>query len=1593
MKNLLLNLLCIILLFFPKINFGQTAPNLGTTSGFALFTAAGAFTNTGASVVIGDIGSFTSSPTGFPIPGTVVGTIYNVGAPILTSAAADVAVAYSDLTQGGAVIGVGLGNGQILIPGVYQTGAASTLNGNITLDGGGDPNALFIIRIGGAFAAAASSTVTLTGSASLCNVYWQIGGQFDLADGSVFRGTAIVDGPIHLLGSSSLQGRGLSKAGAISLVDNVVNFLPEAAGIIIGTAAVCQGQAGVSYSVPVITNATGYIWSLPAGATIVAGSNTNAVTVDFSAIAGSGNITVQGSSSCGNGTVSPNFAVIVNPAPAAVAGANRAICLNSNTQIGAATVIGNTYSWTSVPVGFTSIAANPTVTPLVTTTYTVVETTTATGCTNSNSVVVTVNPIPAAVAGANRSICLNSNTQIGAAAVIGNTYSWTSVPVGFTSIAANPTITPLVTTTYTVVETITATGCTNSNSVVVTVNPIPAAVAGANRAICLNTSTQIGAAAVIGNTYSWTSVPAGFISIVANPTVTPLVTTTYTVVETITATGCTNSNSVVVTVNPIPAAVAGANRSICLNSNTQIGAAAVIGNTYSWTSVPVGFTSIAANPTITPLVTTTYTVVETITATGCTNNHSVVVTMNPLPAAVAGANRSICLNSNTQIGAAAVLGNTYSWTSVPVGFTSSAANPIVTPLGTTTYTVVETITATTGCTNSNSVVVTVNPLPAAVAGANRAICLNSNTQIGAVAVIGSTYSWTSVPAGFISIVANPTVTPLVTTTYTVVETITATGCTNSNSVIVTENPLPAAVAGANRTVDLNTSTQIGAVAVPGSTYSWSSVPIGFISIVANPTVTPLANTTYTVVETITATGCINSNSVVVTVNPLLPVSVSVVADANPVSAGTSATFTATPTNGGTAPVYQWEVNGINVGINSNTYSYVPVNTDVVTVVLTSNAVNPSGNPATSAPVTMTVNPLLAVSVSVVADANPVSAGTSVTFTATPTNGGTAPVYQWEVNGINVGINSNTYSYIPVNNDVIKVVLTSNAVNPSGNPATSAPVTMTVNPLLAVSVSVVADANPVSAGTSVTFTATPTNGGTVPVYQWKVNGINVGINSNTYSYLPVNNDVIKVVLTSNAVNPSGNPATSAPVTMTVDPLLAVSVSVVADANPVSAGTSVTFTATPTNGGTAPVYQWEVNGINVGINSNTYSYIPVNNDVIKVVLTSNAVNPSGNPATSAPVTMTVNPLLAVSVSVVADANPVSAGTSVTFTATPTNGGTAPVYQWEVNGINVGINSNTYSYIPVNNDVIKVVLTSNAVNPSGNPATSAPVTMIVNSCPSITTEPVNQTACDGSSVSFSVTATGAGLTYQWRKGMVNLINGGNISGANSPTLTIDPVNISDAASNYNVVVTGTATCLANATSTDVSLIVNPTTPTIIIQPENQILCPGCPAIFSVEVTGTGLTYQWRRGTVNLVDGGNIYGATSATLIIDLVSSADVATDYNVVITGPCAPITTKNASLSLCTTTGIASLDAGNITKAITIYPNPFTTSIDIRINDASQLNNCQLRIYNDLGEEVINTILTNQLTTLETSHFTSGIYMYKVIIGNNKTIQTGKLVSKQ
>jgi uncharacterized protein (TIGR02145 family) len=181
----------------------------------------------------------------------------------------------------------------------------------------------------------------------------------------------------------------------------------------------------------------------------------------------------------------------------------------------------------------------------------------------------------------------------------------------------------------------------------------------------------------------------------------------------------------------------------------------------------------------------------------------------------------------------------------------------------------------------------------------------------------------------------------------------------------------------------------------------------------------------------------------------------------------------------------------------------------------------------------------------------------------------------------------------------------------------------VRPLIPVGVAIVADQNPVCPGTLVTFNATPVNGGTTPVYQWRVNGGPEGTNSPSFAYVPSDGDIVTCTIISNVSCPSGNPAVSNTVLMDVGPM-PVTVSISASSNNVCQGTLITFTAIPVNGGVTPLFHWKVNGLPAGSNSSTYSYAPVNNDVVTCVLTSDLLCATGNPATSNPLTMTIRPI---------------------------------------------------------------------------------------------------------------------------------------------------------------------------------------------------------------------------------------------------------------------------------------------------------------------------------------------------------------------------------
>ncbi|MBK7957253.1 MAG: gliding motility-associated C-terminal domain-containing protein [Bacteroidetes bacterium] len=260
---------------------------------------------------------------------------------------------------------------------------------------------------------------------------------------------------------------------------------------------------------------------------------------------------------------------------------------------------------------------------------------------------------------------------------------------------------------------------------------------------------------------------------------------------------------------------------------------------------------------------------------------------------------------------------------------------------------------------------------------------------------------------------------------------------------------------------------------------------------------------------------------------------------------------------------------------------------------------------------------------------------------------------------------------------------------------------------------------------------------------------------------------------------------------------------------------------------------------------------------------------------------------------------AGDSIVFNTTAN--GTGLTYQWRKGNTNL-LNSVKISGVNTNKLTIRTLnMTDTAMNYNviviGTcqlKDTSINASLTVNQAPAITAEPNNQIVCEKSSASFTVSATGTNLSYQWRRGNTNILNSANITGANTATLFINSSSATDTGSNYNVIVSGT--CLPNDTSIFVSLT-NNLAPKITTEQVDQTVCANNAANFTVIATGTNLTYQWKKGNTNLVANANITGVNSATLTINQVSITDTGSDYHVIVSGLCAPSdTSRNAFIRM-------------------------------------------------------------------------------------------------
>jgi hypothetical protein len=214
--------------------FAQTAPSLGSAQSFAVL-AGSTVTNTGSSVITGDLGvSPGSAVTGFP-PGLVVsGTIHAADATAL-AAQNSVTTAYNSLASQACtqdLTGQDLG-GKTLTAGVYCFSSSAQLTGSLTLNAQGNANAVFIFKIGSTLTTASGSSVVVINGGSVCNVFWQVGSSATIGTTTSFAGNILALTSITMTTGASATGRDLARNGAVTLDTNTV------------TASTCSGGSPV----------------------------------------------------------------------------------------------------------------------------------------------------------------------------------------------------------------------------------------------------------------------------------------------------------------------------------------------------------------------------------------------------------------------------------------------------------------------------------------------------------------------------------------------------------------------------------------------------------------------------------------------------------------------------------------------------------------------------------------------------------------------------------------------------------------------------------------------------------------------------------------------------------------------------------------------------------------------------------------------------------------------------------------------------------------------------------------------------------------------------------------------------------------------------------------------------------------------------------------------------------------------------------------------------------------------------------------------------------------------------------------------------
>jgi gliding motility-associated-like protein len=485
------------------------------------------------------------------------------------------------------------------------------------------------------------------------------------------------------------DGNGCTSTGQVTVT---VNPLP----VPVVTAApdsICPGQTATLTA----SGGTNYFWN---GGSLVNASG--ASQTDAPAASTMYYVSVTDANGC---SANDSVQVIVNPLPVANAGTDQTVCAGTAVSLNATG--GTSYVWNGGSLSNAS-GQSQSDTPGTSTSY-VVTVTDANGCSLNDTILVNVNALPIVDAGMNVSICPTSTTQLNATGA--TSYVWTPALTLSDDSIANPVASPTATTTY-IVSGTDANGCSSVDSVTVTIGNNLSVFAGPDLTICSGDTVQLSTSG--GVTYSWS--PSATLDAPNSATTNafPSSTTTY-IVHVTDAANCQGQDTVTVNVTgPVALSVSGST-TICIGQSASISATPSNGNapyTFTWSNSLTG----GSPQTVSPVVTTTYSVSAT-DSLGCTSPvQTITVNVNPPLNVTNVTNATICAGDTASLTATASGGDgnfSYSW--LPGNL--SGATVSVNPATTTTYSVI----VADGCgtqPDTMTTTVTISPAPVVTVTSN-----------------------------------------------------------------------------------------------------------------------------------------------------------------------------------------------------------------------------------------------------------------------------------------------------------------------------------------------------------------------------------------------------------------------------------------------------------------------------------------------------------------------------------------------------------------------------------------------------------------------------------------------------------------------------------------------------------------------------------------------------------------------------------------------------------------------------------------------------------------------------------------------------------